>query len=133
MGQSLAGTLDSTAVYNAAATCGRCGRPFPFGLRYAFPVAADVRAHTVKCVRCALRHPSVVQRAARVSLVVGSILTAINQGNVLLSGYFPLELLWKIPLTFAVPYSVSTYSALGALRQRDASAGFPRAQEVPAS
>jgi hypothetical protein len=46
------------------------------------------------------------------ALVVGTVLTAINQGNVLLNGHFPPELWWKIPLTFSVPYMVSTWAAL---------------------
>ncbi len=52
------------------------------------------------------------------ALVVGCVLTAINQGDLILSGHFVPELLWKIPLTFLVPYAVSTYSTLGAVRVR---------------
>jgi len=44
--------------------------------------------------------------------VVGVILVAINQGNILLDARFPADLFWKIPLTFSVPYCVATYSAL---------------------
>jgi hypothetical protein len=46
------------------------------------------------------------------ALVVGTILTAINQGNVLIDGRFPAQLAWKIPLTYSVPYCVSTWAAL---------------------
>ncbi len=46
------------------------------------------------------------------AVVVGTILTAINQANVLLAGHFPAELWWKIPLTYSVPYMVSTWAAL---------------------
>jgi hypothetical protein len=46
------------------------------------------------------------------ALVVGTILTAINQGNVLLGGDFPPALYWKVPLTFSVPFLVSTWAAL---------------------
>jgi hypothetical protein len=42
------------------------------------------------------------------ALVVGTILTFINQGNVLISGHPPGELFWKIPLTYCVPISVAT-------------------------
>jgi len=42
----------------------------------------------------------------------GTILTTINQGNVILGGSFPSILFWKIPLTYCVPYCVSTFSQL---------------------
>lgn len=45
-----------------------------------------------------------------VALVVGAILNAINQGDVLLGSG---EIDWvKIILTFAVPYFVATYGAV---------------------
>ncbi len=58
----------------------------------------------------------VVRRAALISLVVGTCLTAINQGDRLLLLDVRPELLWKIPLTYAVPFVVSTYSSLAAAR-----------------
>jgi len=57
----------------------------------------------------ALREPSVVARGLRVAAVVGTLLTLINQGDLLFAGQFPP--LWKILLTFFVPYGVSTYSS----------------------
>ena len=59
----------------------------------------------------------IVKRSAKVSMVVGSILVAINQGDVLLSGQVGSELLWKIPLTYTVPYAVSTYASVDAIRR----------------
>ena len=57
----------------------------------------------------AAREKATVQRALRVAAVVGTILIAINQGDKILAGEFlPL---WKLVLTYCVPYSVSTYSA----------------------
>ncbi|WP_322797400.1 nitrate/nitrite transporter NrtS [Tepidiforma sp.] len=53
-----------------------------------------------------------MRTAATTALVVGTILTLINQGNVLLAGHLPAALLWKIPLTYTVPYCVATWSAL---------------------
>lgn len=53
-----------------------------------------------------------VIRSLRIALVVGVILLAINQGNVILSGDASLDLAWKAPLTFAVPYCVSTLGAM---------------------
>ena len=43
---------------------------------------------------------------------MGAILTAINQGNLIVQGDFPAALAWKIPLTYAVPYCVATWGAL---------------------
>lgn len=53
-------------------------------------------------------------RAAKVSFVVGTLLVAINQGDVLLSGEVTTKSLVKIILTYLVPYVVSTYAAVGA-------------------
>ena len=50
-----------------------------------------------------------VSRALKVAAVVGSILVLINQGDLILQGKLPP--IWKLLLTYCVPYSVSTYSA----------------------
>lgn len=73
------------------------------------------------CFTCAILYRSVLRRAIYVSLVVGTILTAINQGDVLLAGTLTPTVVVKILLTYLVPYSVSTFSALSANRvQRSA-------------
>jgi hypothetical protein len=48
-----------------------------------------------------------------IALVVGTLLTAINQGDVLLAGRWLPALFWKLPLTYAVPFVVATLGALG--------------------
>jgi len=53
-----------------------------------------------------------------VALVVGTILMLINQADVLLSGHASALTVAKIGLTYLVPFSVSTYSALAANRLR---------------
>lgn len=53
-----------------------------------------------------------MRRSLLTALVVGTVLTAINQGNVLLDGRFPASLYWKVPLTYAVPFLVATWGAL---------------------
>ena len=65
-----------------------------------------------KCLRHATVHRPLLRNAVATALVVGTVLTAINQGNVLLGGRFPAELWWKVPLTYSVPYMVSTWAAL---------------------
>jgi len=53
--------------------------------------------------------PVVVKLALRTSVIVGSLLNAINQGDALLGGS-RLDVL-KLALTYCVPYCVATYSA----------------------
>lgn len=54
----------------------------------------------------------VPKRSLAVALVVGSILTAINQGDVILAGELPS--LIKVPLNYLVPFCVATYGAVTA-------------------
>ncbi|MEQ8661730.1 MAG: nitrate/nitrite transporter NrtS [Gammaproteobacteria bacterium] len=61
--------------------------------------------------------PAVVRRSARVALVVGSVLVAINHGDRLLGGSLSGTDGVKIVLTYCVPYCVSTYAAVGAMLQ----------------
>jgi hypothetical protein len=63
----------------------------------------------------AATRPDVVKRSLKVALIVGTILALINQGNVLLSGVFAPELIWKIPMTYCVPFCVSTYASVQAI------------------
>ena len=71
-----------------------------------------------KCLRCALLHAPLLWRSARVALVVGTFLVILNQGDKLL-GDAPItfDLWWKIPLTYCVPFGVSTYGALANARR----------------
>lgn len=59
---------------------------------------------------------SVVRRAACIAAVVGSILAVINHGDSILSGSLTAAQVWKIGLTYLVPYTVSTLSSVGAIR-----------------
>lgn len=69
-------------------------------------------------IKIALR-PDVVSRSLKVGLIVGTILVTINQGNIIFSGQWMTELFWKIPLTYLVPYSVSTYASVSAIRAQE--------------
>jgi hypothetical protein len=69
-------------------------------------------------MRHAILYPRVRDRALRVALVVGVILFAINQLDVVLRGEITSLVVAKTVLTFLVPYAVSTYSALGVNRLR---------------
>jgi len=57
----------------------------------------------------------IVISSLKVALVVGIILNLINQGDMLISLQFKNLNWWKLVLTFAVPYLVSTYASV---RQR---------------
>lgn len=54
----------------------------------------------------------VLRRSLAVSIVVGTVLVAINQGDVILSGATPN--IWKVVLTYIVPFCVATYGAYSA-------------------
>jgi len=61
--------------------------------------------------------PRVVKSSLAVAAVVGTVLNLINQGDAAANGH---ELvLWKILLTYCVPYCVSTYGAVMALRNAE--------------
>ncbi len=50
------------------------------------------------------------KKAIFTALVVGTLLTAINHGDVMLSGLVPPA--WKVILTYCVPYCVTTWGAI---------------------
>ena len=88
---------------------GFCAQGHPAGRLFRFSSGATP---VEKCLRHAAVHRPLMRNALATAAVVGTILTAINQGNVLLEGRFPGELWWKIPLTYSVPFMVSTWAAL---------------------
>jgi hypothetical protein len=53
-----------------------------------------------------------LRRSFATALVVGTLLVAINQGDLLAHGQWLPALLWKIPLTYVVPFAVATWGAL---------------------
>jgi hypothetical protein len=62
------------------------------------------------------RRRHVVVRAARTSLLVGTILVLINQGSIILLGDWTGALIGKMILTYLVPYAVSTHAGVAAIR-----------------
>lgn len=64
-------------------------------------------------VGVALRTHLIVRRALCTSVVVGSILNVINQIDGMVSGKVTL---WKMALTYAVPFCVVIYSAACVIR-----------------
>ncbi|HKD22969.1 MAG TPA: nitrate/nitrite transporter NrtS [Rhizomicrobium sp.] len=60
----------------------------------------------------------VVTRSLAVSLIVGTVLNAINQGAEIMHGQ-PVNVL-KLALTYAVPFFVASFGAYSAFRQLNA-------------
>jgi len=105
--------------------CGRCGKPVHRGRGFSFKVvpgasmqAADSEAGQItKCLFCAVRHSTMLKRSLTVAVVVGSLLTILNQGDLLFAGHWKGAMYWKIPLTYCVPFCVATYGALSNSRR----------------
>lgn len=60
----------------------------------------------------------VVRRSALIALVVGTILNMINYGDAVFCGLVNTTYLFKMGLTYTVPYCVSTISSVGAMREQ---------------
>lgn len=63
-------------------------------------------------------HPPYLKRTIRIALVVGTILFAINQLDVVLGGRATPFVWLKVGLTYLVPFCVSNYGVLVAARRR---------------
>jgi len=61
--------------------------------------------------------PTVVKRALKFACVVGTILITINHGYAILHGQVTHGRIWQMCLTVLVPYTVSTLSSVGAMRE----------------
>ena len=101
------------------ANCQNCRRATSPGRTFVFrpPGAGPAVAGTIKCALCGPRHRPMLRRSAIVAVVVGTILTLLNQGDGLFVGNWNNALYWKIPLTYCVPFLVATYGALTAARR----------------
>jgi hypothetical protein len=73
-------------------------------------------------LRVAFR-PSVLRRGLLYALVVGSVLVGINHGDAILRGDVDGRRLLRIALSILVPYLVSTFSSVGAIRELGRSNG----------
>lgn len=62
---------------------------------------------------------SVRRRAVRVGLVVGTVLALINHGDRLFSASMDRGAWLRICLTYVVPYCVSTWASVQAIRERE--------------
>ena len=77
------------------------------------PSPEDVRPGVLRAAFA----PPVVRRALAFAVVVGAVLVGINHGDAILAGDVDATRLFKMGLTVAVPYVVSTWSSV--LAERD--------------
>jgi hypothetical protein len=75
--------------------------------------------HRYEALRRSLSWP-IAKRSLAITLVVGSILNVINQGDAIF--WSGTVVWWKLLLTYCVPFCVSTFGAYSALRGRAVSA-----------
>jgi hypothetical protein len=81
------------------------------------PVPPEVTTAPPSWLSLALS-PAIVRQALVYAVVVGSILIAINHGEAIVRGEVDGGRWFQMALTTVVPYLVSTFSAVGALRRQ---------------
>lgn len=94
---------------NRCAACGSSSAPPP-GLRRLLPRALKTSA-VVGTILVALNQGDVLADAVWPALV------AIGKGDLLAHGAWPPSLWWRVPLTFLVPFSVSLHAGYLATRR----------------
>ena len=107
-----AGLLAARDAHVFAARCDRCSREL--GRRTRFSLDGQSL-----CLRCVARHGKLLRRSFLTALVVGTLLTAVNNGGVIASGDLPLALAWKVPLTYSSPFLVATWGGIVNARMRE--------------
>lgn len=87
-------------------------------MRSARPVIASTvpRARAVRAAIAVCRRPANLRRTMRIAFVVGCVLTAINQADVLVEGHATAITAVKILLNFIVPFIVSNLGVLAGTR-----------------
>ena len=90
-------------------TCEKCQNAKVGGLTFSLRKSS---AEIYVCLKCAMRHVPMLKRSIATALVVGTILVTLNQGDLIFAGQGTSALYWKIPLTYLVPFMVSTWGAL---------------------
>lgn len=58
----------------------------------------------------------IVLRSLRIAALVGTLLILINHGQSMLDGVLTTSAMIQIALTYCVPYAVSTYASVRAVR-----------------
>lgn len=68
------------------------------------------------CRRHFVTDRMIVRRALVTAAIVGSALVVINQGDALIARRVTAAMWWKVPMTYVVPYLVTTWGALAGAR-----------------
>ena len=68
---------------------------------------------------CTACKKEIVVQSIKVALVVGTLLVAINYGEKFLAGGIRRGDVFRIILTYFVPYGVSTYASVQAILRRE--------------
>ena len=92
-----------------APVCANCARALRPGRTFIFTTPLG---DTAKCLGCALFHRRMLRRSILTALVVGTLLTLLNQGDIILAGSWARDLYWKVPLTYCGPFLVVTWGSL---------------------
>ena len=93
--------------------CDRCRRRMAQGALY---MLRSGGGDVVRCIRCTFKHWPTLSRSLKIAAIVGSVLVAINHGDVVISGEMPAVLLWKAPLTYTTPFVVSLWGVMSNAR-----------------
>lgn len=99
--------------------CSHCNVALTDRLVFRFGVAGNEdrpNGVVLKCLKCALCHWPMIKRSMKVAVVVGTVLALLNQGDLFLMGDLNNSMLWKLPLTYCVPFVVATYGALANIK-----------------
>ena len=107
----------ASAVATGASTCFGCTRTLRRGTIFSFKSGKSTQSDVAKCLLCSLRHWPMLRRSLLTALVVGTILTLLNQGDKVLTGSWTSGLYWKVPLTYCVPFLVVTWGGLSSSRR----------------
>lgn len=92
-----------------AEVCANCGCTLRRGMSFALRTSGG---EAIKCFFCSLRHWPILRVSLFTALVIGTVLTLLNQGDIILSGSWETDLYWKVPLTYGVPFLVAAWGAL---------------------
>ena len=88
--------------------CGRCEKTIKGSSYMVNNKGQSVDRH----LWCLLRYSPMLKRSFFASSVVGTVLILLNQGDFIFAGNFYKGLIWKVPLTYLVPFCVATWGAV---------------------
>ena len=104
-----AGSGVSRSSTEGLSVCANCKCDLHEGRTFSFHT---LEGPILKCLLCSLYHWRMLKRSLLTAVVVGTILTLLNQGDKLFAGSWANALYWKVPLTYCVPFFVATWGAL---------------------